>query len=108
MKLYLISKDCMVRTHRHDVLDKVFLPVLLPGAGHQVVVHLDDAPARHQLGAQCRYESPVDGGGARRVTVPVAVQTLRLDGGGGGGAWRGRLGARGTRVGIIFGCGARL
>ena len=64
----------MVRTHRHDVLDKVFLPVLLPGAGHQVVVHLDDAPARHQLGAQCRYESPVDGGGARRVTVPVAVQ----------------------------------
>ena len=88
----------MVRTHRHDVLDKVLLPVLLPGAGDQVVVHLDDAPAGHFLRAQCWYESPVDGGGAGRVAVPVVVQTLRLDGGGGGGAGRGGLRARRTGV----------
>ena len=31
-------------THRHDMFHKELLPVLLPGAGHQVVIHLDYTP----------------------------------------------------------------
>ena len=30
LKLYLVSKDSTAKTHRHDILDKVLLPVLLP------------------------------------------------------------------------------
>ena len=47
-------------TYRHDILDKVLLPVLLPGAGHQVVIHLDDPPARHLLGAQSLHKCPIE------------------------------------------------
>ena len=39
-------------TYRHDIFDKELLPVLLPGARHQVVVHLDDAPRGHLFRGQ--------------------------------------------------------
>ena len=60
LKLYLVSKDSTAKTHRHDILDKVLLPVLLPGTGHQVVIHLDDPPARHLLGAQSLHKCPIE------------------------------------------------
>ena len=39
-------------TDLHDDLDEVFLPELLPRAGHEVRVHLDDPQRRHAVGGQ--------------------------------------------------------
>ena len=91
-------------TYRHDILDKVLLPVLLPGSRHQVVVHLDDPPARDLLRAQSLHKCPVEWAGARRVSASdgLSLHSLTLDGGpGGGGAGRGGLRVGGA--GDIFG-----
>ena len=36
-----------IKTYRHDVFHEELLPILLPRAGDQVVVHLDDPPWGH-------------------------------------------------------------
>ena len=70
----------MVCTDLHDDLDEVFLPELLPRAGHQVRVHLDDPERRHAVGgeraaggrqeAAC-HAADVAGSAVRRLGIDV-------------------------------------
>ena len=90
-------------THPHDILDEVLLPVLLPRAGHQVVVHLDDAPAGDRLRAQGRHEGSVERAGS--VAADLALLHLDDPRGGGGRTRRAGLRHRWTGVGVVFGSG---
>ena len=68
-------------TDLHDDLDEVFLPELLPRAGHEVRVHLDDAERRHAVGGQWaaggRQEAAYAADGARSAVCRVVVDVGR-------------------------------
>ena len=68
LHVYLLVLDGL-----HHVLDEVFLPVLLAGAGDEVLVHLDHSPGAHLVQGQGVDELPHTGRGAGH-TFSVLLQ----------------------------------